>query len=51
MAIGIETLDEIGRESIGKGNTVEDVRLAMKTIRKAGIVPTLNFMVGFWSFA
>ena len=48
MAIGIETLDEIGRESIGKGNTVEDVRLAMKTIRKAGIVPTLNFMVGFW---
>ena len=46
LPIGVESGDETVYGFIGKGETLEDISLAIEMIQRAGITPWLNMIVG-----
>lgn len=47
MVIGVESLDDTILEKIKKGTNVKMIMDAIDNCRKAGIAPSLSFMIGF----
>ena len=52
VLVAVETLDPQIRDKIGAGQTPEELRAAIRTIRQAGIKPVLFFYIGMpWDSA